>query len=302
MVVKKDLEKYVDGQVIETIVFIKSYAIRVTKNNSKFADGMLEMKGSVPFKVWSGTTLDELEKYDYQNLICHIEAKVNEYNGTKGLIINNIKALEEGTYNPSDFFEEKYNSSAYWEALCKLVGKHCSPSGVNIFKKVFSGIEDRFKVEFAARSHHDAVRSGLMAHTYKVSYIISRIIKLYPNIMKVVDTDVLFLGAVCHDIGKIYEYTNGIIQGSGLILSHNIFGVEMLSSNKDFIINEKGEEFYYRLLAIIAQHHGEYGEPPRAVEAFLIYMVDNLESKFEAIDESFEKGQKTINMMDFKLN
>ena len=105
-----------------------------------------------------------------------------------------------------------------------------------------------------------------------------------------------------HDIGKIYEYTNGVIKGNGLIVSHNTFGVEMLSKHKDFIVEKKNEEFYYRLLAIIVQHHGEFGENPRSVEAFMIHMVDYLESSFQAIEESYEKGIKTVSLHNFKLN
>ncbi|MGV3076463.1 HD domain-containing protein [Clostridium baratii] len=302
MVNKKDLESMVDGQIVEAVAFVKSYAVRSAKNNNKYIDGMLEMKGSVPFKVWSGATFDELEKYEYQNTVCHISAKVNEYNGTKSLILTSIKALEEGTYDPADFFEEKYQTEPYWKALNNLVVKNCSEAAVNIFNTVIADIKDRFKVEFAARSHHDAVKSGLLAHTYKVTYLMTRVMKLYPNIVKVVDNDLFALGSALHDIGKVYEYTNGIIQGSGLIVSHHTFGVEILNKHKEFIISQKNEEFYYRLLAIIEQHHGEFEETPRAVEAFLIHMVDYLESSFQAIDESYEKGIRTVNVHNFKLN
>lgn len=305
MIIKKDLISMVDKQPIETVALIKSYDIRVSKNNkdSKYIDGMVEMKGSVPFKVWmSDVAFTELEKYDYRNQICFITGKVNEYNGSKSLVISSVRALEEGTYDPSDFFEEKYQVDAYWDALRKLVMKNCSETGIEIFNKVFTNIESRFKVEFAARGHHDAVRGGLLAHTYKVSFIMSRVIKLYPNLMQSVDNDLFVLGATIHDIGKIIEYTNGIIEGHGLIVSHNTFGVEMLAEHKDFIVELKGEDFYYRLIAIITQHHGQYGEPPRCIEAYLVHMVDNLESTFQAIDESLEKGQKTINVHEFKLN
>lgn len=126
--------------------------------------------------------------------------------------------------------------------------------------------------------------------------------KLYPNINKVVDNDLFALGATIHDIGKIYEYTNGVIEGNGLLVSHTTFGVEMLSKNKDFIVSLKSEEFYYRLLSIIQQHHGEFGEKPRTVEAYLVHMADYMESSFQAIEESYEKGIRTVSIHDFKLN
>lgn len=302
MVIKKDLELMTDGEPIETVALVKSYAVRPSKNNNKFIDGMVEMKGSVQFKVWSGSCFDELEKYDYQNLVCHIKGKVNEFNGNKSIIINSIKALEESAYDKSDFFEEKYQANAYWEAFCKLINKSCSEEGYTIFKTVFNDIVDRFKVEFAARSHHDAVRSGLLAHTYKMTFVMTRVMKLYPNILNQSDSDLLILGCAIHDIGKIYEYTNGIIQGNALLVSHRTFGVEYLSKYKNLICEAKSEEFYYRLLAIIEQHHGEYEETPRCIEAFLIHMVDSLESSFQTIEEGLEKGLPTISINGFKLN
>lgn len=304
MVTKKELANMVDKQPIETVALVKSYDIRVSKNNKdkKYIDGMLEMKGSVPLKVWMGATFDELEKYDYKDQVCYITGTVNVFNGNRSIVIESIKAIAEGTYSPSDFFEEKYQANAYWEALCKLMKKHCTPEGFQIFEKVFGDIEDRFKVEFAARSHHDAVRSGLLAHTYKLVFIMTRVIKLYPNISKRIDIDIPSLGVAIHDIGKVHEYSNGVIEGNGLLVSHHTFGVEMLSKYKEFIIGLKSEEFYYRLLAIIEQHHGEYEETPRTLEAYLVHMVDNLESTYQAIDESIEKGSTTISFGSFKLN
>ena len=76
----------------------------------------------------------------------------------------------------------------------------------------------------------------------------------------------------------------------------------MLSKYKEFIIGLKSEEFYYRLLAIIEQHHGEYEETGRTLDVYLVHMVDNLESTYQAIDESIEKGSTTISFGSFKLN
>lgn len=302
MLVKSDMKNMVNGQGVETIAFVKSYAHRVAKNGNRFIDGMLEIKGSVPFQVWSDVVISELEKYSYDNMVCFIAGNIDEYNGKKRIIITNIKALQEGQYNIDDFFECKYNIDMYWSALEKLVVKNCSSEGVEIFNTVIEDIKDRFKVEFAARGHHDAVRGGLLAHTYKVTYILTKVIKLYPRICKVVDNDLFALGCAIHDIGKVYEYTNGVIIGNGLIASHNIFGVEMLSKYKDFIVSKKSEEFYYRLLSIVTQHHGEYGEKPRSVEAYLVHLADFMESSIQAIEEGYEQGLDTVTTNNFKLH
>lgn len=302
MVVKKDLDSMIDGQVIEGMIYVKSYAVRPTKSGNKYIDGVAEMKGTVTFKVWSGVAFDEMDRHDYQGLVCYVTAKVNEYNGNKGLVLTTIRALEEGAYDVSEFFEERYNTEAYWKAMRDLVAGSCSAEALEIYDEVFRGIENRFKVEFAARTHHDAVRSGLLAHTYKVAYIMSCVIRNYSFIVSRCSVDALILGCCFHDIGKIYEYSNGVIVGSGLVVSHNTFGVEYLAGFKSFIVDRKGEEFYYRLVSVIVQHHGEFGERPRSVEAFLVHMADYLESSFQGVNESLEKGLSCISLNDFKLN
>lgn len=302
MLTKKDLDKMVDGQSFETIAVVKSYDIKVAKNGKKYLDGLLEAKGTIPFKVWAGSLFDDMSACDYGDTKCNVRGKVNEYNGAKSLVLSDVKALgEQGAYDPEDFFETKYNISAYWDGLCNLVAKHTSEKGYKIFEKVLSGINDRFKVEFAARGHHDAVMGGLLAHTYKVTNIMARVLKLYPTLDSKMDKDLLIVGSALHDIGKVYEYTNGSIIGNGLLVSHHTFGVEIITVMKDEIIELKSEEFYYRLLAIIEQHHGEFEETPRTIEAYLVHLADLIESKYEAISESLENGDEVVNIDGFKL-
>lgn len=285
-----------NDEVFDTVLLIKNYEEKPTKNGGKYIDGIVEMKGSVQFKVWAGSTFDEMHNFDYNNTVCKVSGKVNEYNGTKSLILNDVKALQEGTYDASTFFEDKYNEVAYFDALNQLVKKNSSEEGYNVFSMVIADVKERFMVEFAAKGHHDAVKSGLLAHTYKNVYILTRFIKLYQNIVKNLDMDVLVVGTALHDVGKVFEYTNGVVQGMGLLVSHHTFGVEILAKYKDEIVALKDEEFYYRLLAVVEQHHGEFGETPRAIDAYLIHLVDLLESKFQAIDESLEKGNDVVNI------
>ena len=299
---KEDILKKRDGEVLEILVLIKSYEVTQAKGKTtQYLNGVLEAKGSIPFKVWSGDLFDDMVKYSYEDNVCYVTAKVNEFNGSKSLILQKVLLIKEGEYNKADFFESKYNAKAYWERFVSTVEKHCSSEGVSIFNTVFAGIEDRFKEEFAARSHHDCVKSGLLAHTYKGLYTLLSVCKLYPSITSSIDMDLLILGQCMHDVGKIYEYTYGVIKDNGLLVSHRTFGVELLAKYKEYIVGEKSEEFYYRLLAIIEQHHGEYEETPRTIEAYIIHLVDNIESQMQTINESLEKGLNPITINSFIL-
>lgn len=303
MITKNDIYSKLDGEVIEALGFIKTYEKKPTKNGGSYLDGKIEVKGSVPFKVWSGKLYDEMVKYDYSSTVCKIRAKVNVYNGTTLLILEDVKAIEDGTFDLADFLEDKYDAEGYFTALTDLLSKKLSPEAFAIFDKIYSDEElrERFKIEFAASGWHDAVKSGLLAHSFKVTHIMSRALLHYPMLKD--RTDILLLGSAVHDIGKIMEYTVGSISSLGAYVSHHTFGVEILLKYKDFIIEKKDEEFFYKLLSIIEQHHGAYEESPRTIEAFLVFQVDYLESRFQIVNEVLESGKSDVLRLDnFQLH
>lgn len=210
------------------------------------------------------------------------------------MIIETCRAVEEGTEGlyKKDFYAEKYAADAYWVNLCKTVCSNISEDGSKVFEAIFNDeLKERFCEEFAAIGHHDNCRSGLLAHTAKVAKVCT-VIKVYPEIMSRVGKDLLFIAAAVHDIGKVREYDNGVISEEGKRISHNISGILMLEQHKDVIVDLKGEQFYTDLVSVIATHHGEYGERPRTVIAYVIHLIDCLESNLASINQQLETVEK----------
>ena len=137
--------------------------------------------------------------------------------------------------------------------------------------------------EFAAVWHHDNCKAGLLAHTTKVVRMAS-LIRMYPEITKKISPDVLFIGCALHDIGKVYEYGLGAVTDEGKVLSHHTFGVLFCASHKKDIVEALGRDGYRLLLSIIEQHHGEYGERPRTVAAYVVHRLDMLESVLTSVN------------------
>ena len=171
------------------------------------------------------------------------------------------------------------------------------PYSVVLFDEIIKPVEDSFKNEFAAVSHHDACRSGLLAHTTKVVRMAS-MIKQYPEILKRVSSDLLFIGCALHDIGKVFEYNNGAISNLGKSLSHHTFGVIILLDNKELICSSMGESFFYSLLAVVEQHHGEYAEHPRTVASYVIYQLDNLDSRLTSLNSLLAESDGDVVQYD----
>lgn len=299
--VKLTLDKIkngLDGDYVSGLVLLGAYSKQPTKNNqSYFMDGSLEAEGSLRFKAWSSSSAyAKLESQDYQNTVVLITAKINDYSGVRGLILDSFevwdlsKALPDGSrVKKSDFIQTVYDAEKYFNNLNNIIDKYCSEQAQAVFNLLMADdtVKERFTVEFAARAHHDNVKSGLLAHSLKVTKL-ATLLTMYPHIMKKISPDLLFLGCAIHDIGKVFEYTDGTIVNEGTLLSHNSFGVLILAEYSSQIIDLVGQEFYYRLLAVVEQHHGDYGDRPRTVASYVINQLDALEALLTSLNSALE--------------
>ncbi len=139
----------------------------------------------------------------------------------------------------------------------------------------------------AAKKLHHARLGGLLEHTLSVYKLAEVICGHYPIIRR----DLLLAGVVLHDVGKIRElnapwrpeYTT-----EGRLLGHVAMGVEMLMEKlpgHPSVSSEQAMELKHMILS----HHGhmEYGSPrrPKTIEALMLYMLDDLDAKFDAFHE-----------------
>lgn len=281
----KEALKLSDGSRVSGLVLMGEYSQYPTKNGGVYLGGNLQAKGSTAFKVWSGLCLNDMVNNNYAGKIVGIDAKVNEYEGMKSLILDQIYTEVDDKYTETDFMETKYNEEQYWERLNKVLKKSVSEKAYQCFNVIMEGYEKQFRVEFAAINHHDNCKSGLLAHTVKVVNMCS-ILKMYPTVSAHLNNDLLYVGAAVHDIGKVLEYSVGSISKDGKYISHNTLGILILSEKKDKIVELMGENFYIQLLAIIQQHHGEYGERPRTIAAYIVHLFDLLESDLAMFDQT----------------
>lgn len=285
------LKDMADNEPVSGLFLIKDYSRKSAKNGSYYMDGIVQCKEPLSFKAWgSSDAFDTLSSENLAGKVVYGVCKVNLYGGVVSLILDAVTVADlTGTgITSGDFFTAKYDGDKYFAAIENLLLKGVDKNTLGIYHMLIDGVKDRFLTEFAAKSFHDNCRGGLVAHTYKVMYM-ARLLKFYPEILRIEgDLNLLYLGMAIHDIGKVMEYTDGAITGIGKIVSHHTFGVEMLMSKKSEIVSVKGEDFFYRLCAIVEQHHGEYEETPRTVEAYIIHLMDKLESSLQLLDQKLE--------------
>lgn len=302
ILLKEDLMSLPDGSSIVGYAYITNYVPQPTKNGGTFLGGSMCCVGTVPFKVWSGPLYDSMTENPVAGMICRINGKVNEFNSQKSIIFDTCVPYYGDELEVDDFLEHKYNADEMFSKMRKILANNCTAEGVEIFDTIIAPIKDRFCKEYAAVSHHDACAGGLLAHTFKTVRLV-QIIKFYEAISNAIDKDLLFVAAALHDIGKIREYNTGAITPIGMQMSHLTLGVEMIAPFEQYIVKMKGQDFYNGLISVIQQHHGEYGERPRTLVAYMIHLIDGLEAQFTDINDIIESASTNqVKIAEYKLS
>lgn len=286
-----------NGDAVSGILLLKDVVRATTKNGKPFFHGSVCSGTDVSFKAWDNSeAFKMLEREDLAGKVVYISGNWNEYMGVFSIILDTVMTNAElVAIDPMNFIESKYNIDAYWSGLQNIMKSTLTEKGMLLANKFLfenEEVANAFKVEFAAKSHHDNCKAGLLAHTYKVCYLMQVTLNLYKDI---VDKDLVMLGVLLHDIGKIKEMHMGVYQPCSKV-THRFLGIEML--DKDLIVENYGEDWYYELVSIMLQHHGEWGDPCKTVSARLVNLVDEFEAKAmlikQAVDISDNCG--TINI------
>lgn len=132
----------------------------------------------------------------------------------------------------------------------------------------------------AAKSVHHAWVGGLLEHTLSVATLCLRFCDHYPDL----DRQTLLAGAICHDLGKIWEFSGGLANDytdAGRLVGH----INLCLGKLDRHLAKSGldEELLLHFQHLILSHHGlyEYGSPrlPQTAEAFALHYADNIDAK-----------------------
>ena len=306
MILKKDIEGMSDGTRVNGLAVIQNVEERLTRNQSStYLTGNLQCCGAVSYKIWSNAAcFNEVRgnSDSYTGSVCDIIGRVNVYEGQTSIVIESCRvATGDNVPDAMDFYESKYDGEKYWNILRSTLQKNCSDPAVKVFDLVMKEYKGSFMKEFAAVNHHDNCKSGLIGHTTKLMKL-EGILNMYPEIVKRSGgKDVLYIGGALHDIGKVFEYHNGSISNIGRHLCHTIVGTMVVSGYEKEIVNLMGEEFYLNLISIISCHSGEYGEKPRTVAAYVIHLLDTLESQLASLEDIASSPQQ-LYVDGFKLN
>ncbi|MEE8450152.1 MAG: HD domain-containing protein [Thermodesulfobacteriota bacterium] len=256
---------------------------------------LMDRTGEVTGRVWERA--QELSaRFENGDLIA-VKGTAEIYQQEIQLNISDLERCEDEGISWADFLpsaprepEEMLNE------LRQLFEPVQRPALVKLVHALFADKEiiSGFCQVPAAKRRHHVYLGGLLEHTLSVVKLAARVAEHYPE----VDRDLLLVGALLHDLGKIKEltYARGFdYTDEGRLLGHIILGVELVEDK----INEiEGfpAELCLLLKHMLLSHHGlyEYQSPkkPKTLEALVLHHIEDMDGKVNWTRQILTKAKR----------
>jgi 3'-5' exoribonuclease len=296
---------------VEGAFLVKYLNIQTDKKGKPYLNLVLMDKtGEVEGRIWDDAAqiFDQIQAKD----IVRVAGKVNLFQGKKQLVLAAIQKATPGSYSDERFIPTTvYDVDRMHADLMEIIGRMQDPFSRELAQSIFNSPELKPLIlrAPAAKTMHHAYAGGLLEHVLSICRIMEFLGNHYQNYYgKALRKDLLILGGLFHDIGKIEElswergteYTD-----SGKLIGHLIQGCELVDRH---IAKIPGfpEDFRLEVKHQILAHHGhlEFGSPklPATVEAMLVHAIDDLDSKVNSIFGIIEKDQTPGNWTAFQRN
>lgn len=274
-----DINDYVD---YEGLVLIQSYQKKLDDSKRPLNGEFINQGKVLKFKIWDAGIQGLFNNNELEGKIALISGKGGSYNGVKDITITSIR-FDHG-FTDLSAFVKAVNIDDVFTKFAFFINSNLSQNGVALISKLFSkeNLSEPFKHAWAAKKMHDAQIGGLMNHTTKMLNIAKTLVdndkRLAPY------TDIIYVGIIVHDIGKIKELDEFGNYTKNSFAGHRTIGVEIMARNKDLFLELFDEAFYYHILEILTGHHGqEWGDEPKTAWAYVIHLIDLLESQTTGI-------------------
>ena len=260
-------------------------------NGFRFDVGLADKSGEIELTYWGGPNEDAVKSiYDsfHGDDIIWVSGSVDVYQGKKRINVNEgrgvIRRANPDEYQLDDFLHAtNQDKEEMWNKIVEIKESFANQDLKGLLDAFFSDsvfVEEFKKAPAAMYIHHSCI-GGLLEHTWEVLRYCETVADVHHSL----DRELLFTGAILHDIGKIREFnvSMSIKQSkTGFLLSHTFIGTEL--------ILEKISELptfppllKHKLIHMILSHHGksEYGagQKPRLPEAAALHYADEIGSK-----------------------
>jgi len=313
---KRNKEQFVEnlreGEVVNDFFAVKiKNAPRAYKRGTWFDIIATDKTGDISIKYWGGENKERVKRlYDSFSIGDIIQVRtgmVELYEEKPQISINEttggLRRCSPNEYDTSDFISalDEVRIKELYEILKQEIKEIKDKALSELLSEFFNDLDfvEQYTHSPSAISHHHNYIGGNLEHSVGVIRLCKNICEMYPGINK----DLVVLGAILHDVGKLkeYDYTAAVDKtDEGYLIGHIVIG-ERWIRKKISEMRENGKDFSSKLEThishMILSHHGryEFGSPrmPKTIEACVLHQADLMDSQVKNFIQKIDEAKKT---------
>lgn len=290
------IKSWQSGDSVQGFVLVSRKEARQDRNDRTYLDLKLtDASGSMDAKVWADSPALTAD-FDAHDFVA-IRGSVKLYRDQLQMSVDHCRRVTDED-RQHGFDESKLvpstreDSSDLWRRLEKALATIARPELRAVAGRALEKHGDDLRGHPAAKAIHHAYRGGLLEHTTSMAELAIRVCGNYPQ----VDRDLVLLGVLFHDLGKIRELGAMPVNDytlEGRMVGHVVIGRDMLLD----CCREAGgvpDDLRLHLEHLVLSHQGrkEYASPvePMTPEALVLHFIDDLDSKLNQLEGTRQDG------------
>lgn len=277
-----------DGDAFEGFYVVKESSFQTAVNGKNYIRMTIaDASASLMANIWDANR--ELFTLCPAGSVVKITGAAENYKGKPQVRISRFRPAHESEVDMDQFLpKSRRDPDEMKTQFFALIESIADGDYKNLAQGFFDDpdVWKRFARSPAARDLHHAFIGGLLEHTLNIATMASAF-----AVDGRVNRDLLLIGSLLHDVGKIEELEAGVTieyTNRGKLLGHLFIGAEM-TAERASRINKFPEEKVRLVQHMILSHHGKYefGSPvlPKVPEAFALHHLDNLDAKVETANK-----------------
>jgi 3'-5' exoribonuclease len=295
-VAKTLVSEILPNQEVVSSFVVEEKQLRVARNGTPFLTlKLVDRSGRIAGRIWERA--EEWSRSIAQNSVVLVHARSELFRDELQLQISEISQVPLESIDRADFLPVcPKNIEDLMVRLRELASTVRKASLQRLARQILNDhqLMDRFKTAPAAKSMHHAYLGGLLEHTVSVVEMVSAIASFYPDLNR----DLLVLGAILHDIGKVDEFAYDLsidYSHAGRLLGHLVLGFQILDEKIRSLRSFPSEDALL-LGHLILSHHGEVElgavRLPMTREAFVLHFADDLDAKMNSVTRIITEGKQ----------
>ena len=283
---------------VKSLFLLGAASLQQSRNGPFWRLELRDATGTLEAKIWSPLSQEFTSLTPGQ--MVDVGGRSSVFRDQIQLTVDQMRVLSEGEAAALDLGlflpASPRPAQEMWDeltALCKKEFTHAPWRKFVLGLLKDEDIRQGWMKAPAAKGVHHAYVGGLLEHSLSVAGVTLRLADHYPHL----DRQVLLAGALFHDLGKIWEFSGGLVNDytdEGRLLGHMELALEKLAPHlaKSGLEPELVRHFKHLILS----HHGSYefgsARLPQTAEALLLHYADNIDAKMAQCRHIFENWEE----------